>query len=406
MGVMSLSFFSNTRPKSRSSMHQGRVRIFKRQLPFRLENVMPTTYCATGILLVSLLVASAAPDHPAQIALKGLDPVELVAGKEVMGKEGVSVVRGLYQYRFASAANKQLFEKSPERYAIQMGGACARMGPLSGLGSPDRFLVYDQRIYLFASDGCRSTFQKNPEAFLDQDETPPKSSGEQRQRGRELLDKAVAGLGGAEAVDAVKAVRIRTKITYKQGEKASTQHQTATFAFPGCYHEIREWDGGNYGHAVTPQGGYRFSKTATGNEIFRTDTDVDVLMRRGLKRYPLALLKVRTVPGFQVATAGKSKVDDTEVELLTVWVEGATTILGVDPNTGHILQVTYRGRLGAGGIGDVVLKYGDFRKVNDLTLPFSVHRTFNNKVVAEPRYDVESIVLNPDVDSGLFALPR
>src|SRR5262245_27119561 len=92
------------------------------------------------LLLLSLLALPALSQPPAPAkALKGFDPVSLTQGKEVAGKDDLSVARGRYRYYFASAASKAAFEKDPARYEIQLAGACARMGPLSGLGSPDRF---------------------------------------------------------------------------------------------------------------------------------------------------------------------------------------------------------------------------------------------------------------------------
>src|SRR2546429_582044 len=76
------------------------------------------------------------------IPLEGLDPVALIQGKQLDGDKKFSVVRGHFQYVFASAENKALFEKSPEPYEIQLGGSCARMGGRTG-GNPDTYLVKD-----------------------------------------------------------------------------------------------------------------------------------------------------------------------------------------------------------------------------------------------------------------------
>lgn len=99
-------------------------------------------------------------------ALKGFDPVALADGKEVSGRSDLTATHGIYRYQFVDEANRRKFLSDPERFAIQMGGGCARMGPLAGLGNPDRFLVHEGRIYIFASDGCRSSFQKAPARFL------------------------------------------------------------------------------------------------------------------------------------------------------------------------------------------------------------------------------------------------
>ena len=56
-------------------------------------------------------------DEP--VALKGLDPVQLTAGKEVKGQPEFSASRDGFRYLFADAASRATLEKDPDRYAIQ-----------------------------------------------------------------------------------------------------------------------------------------------------------------------------------------------------------------------------------------------------------------------------------------------
>ena len=100
----------------------------------------------------------------AVVPLKGLDPVMLAKGKEVKGDEKLSVARSGFRYLFSSAENKALFEKSPKLYEIQMGGSCPVVPGAEG--DPDRFAVYKERIYIFASDHCVEEFKANPEGFV------------------------------------------------------------------------------------------------------------------------------------------------------------------------------------------------------------------------------------------------
>lgn len=109
------------------------------------------------------------PTEPSRTCEKGprdtleVDAVELVrTGADVPGLSEHSVVHGAYTYRFRNAENKATFAADPARYEIQLGGACARMGPLSGAGSPKLHAVHDGRIYIFASGACRQAFTKDP----------------------------------------------------------------------------------------------------------------------------------------------------------------------------------------------------------------------------------------------------
>ncbi len=162
----------------------------------------------------------AATPEPA-LALKGLDPVALAQGREVAGREELELVDGLYRYRFENEASRASFRADRDRYAIQLGGGCGRMGPLSGLGSPDRFLVHEGRTYIFASDSCRSSFAKAPERYLEGDDTPPEGDTEARRRGAELIERAAKAVGG-EALDQLGSVAFDLTLTYGEGEKAQT----------------------------------------------------------------------------------------------------------------------------------------------------------------------------------------
>ncbi|MGB3965963.1 MAG: hypothetical protein WBO45_04475, partial [Planctomycetota bacterium] len=131
---------------------------------------MPRTRLVVPFI-TGLLVALPAP---AQLpALRGLDPVALSQGKEEAGKTDLTATAGEHRYQFASEANRAQFTADPARFAIQLGGACARMGPTSGQGDAQRWHMHKERIYIFASDQCREAFKKDGDRFLDLDEPRP-----------------------------------------------------------------------------------------------------------------------------------------------------------------------------------------------------------------------------------------
>src|ERR1044071_3286530 len=139
------------------------------------------------------------------IPLEGLDPVMLVQGKEVQGLEKLFVIRGQFQYLFATPENKALFEKDPTRYEIQLGGVCARMGPSAG-GNPDLFTVYKERIYIFGSPDCRKRFEAAPQSYLEPEEgSSPKvtATPEGIKKGQLLIEKAVQSIGGQSRLDSL-----------------------------------------------------------------------------------------------------------------------------------------------------------------------------------------------------------
>ena len=130
---------------------------------------MKKSLFALALLILAGTVSLAAQPSVMQkseavLSLKGLDPVMLAKGKEVKGDEKLSVSRSGFRYLFSSAENKALFEKEPKLYEIQMGGSCPVVPGAEG--DPDRFVVYKERIYIFASDMCVDSFKANPEQFV------------------------------------------------------------------------------------------------------------------------------------------------------------------------------------------------------------------------------------------------
>ena len=104
-------------------------------------------------------------EAPPPAALRGLDPVLLARGREQAGKADLVERHGRYTYAFATPETRSEFRADPTAFAIQLDGTCAMMagsGGPPGSGDPDRFLVHEGRIYIFASESCRESFARNP----------------------------------------------------------------------------------------------------------------------------------------------------------------------------------------------------------------------------------------------------
>jgi putative intracellular protease/amidase len=97
-------------------------------------------------------------------ALAGFDPVLLVEGQRQPGRVDLAVDRGRYRYAFASEATRDRFLANPATFEIRHDGACAAMtddGAPPGSGDPDRFLVHDAGIFIFATEACREEFARD-----------------------------------------------------------------------------------------------------------------------------------------------------------------------------------------------------------------------------------------------------
>ena len=135
------------------------------------------------VLLAALAGSPQSKAAPPKEALDGIDPVVLLTtGKEVSGKPTLAVVRDQFQYLFATPESKATFEKSPEKYEIQLSGACARMG--AGVtGNPSDYAVVDGKIYIFGSDDCHKKFVAAPAKFLPKPAPPMPSAAAAQARG-------------------------------------------------------------------------------------------------------------------------------------------------------------------------------------------------------------------------------
>src|SRR5262249_34575913 len=191
------------------------------------------------------VIESSAQGGPAQktealVPLEGLDPVLLVQGKEVQGKEKISVIRGQFQYLFVSEENKALFEKDPAQYEIQLGGTCARMGPSVG-GNPNLYTVYNKHIYIFGSDHCKELFEAAPEKYLETgpEAAPATGAPEAVKRGRALIERAVEATGGAANLDGITSYQNKGAAV-QNGTSGDVEIKTAlTVVFPSRIHYER-----------------------------------------------------------------------------------------------------------------------------------------------------------------------
>ena len=95
------------------------------------------------------------------VMLRGNDPVAYFTEKRaVRGDPAIKVERDGVTYRFASAANRDLFLKDPAHYEPAYTGFCASGAPYAlkaNIGA-DVFMIYGDRLYLFGSERSRKNW--------------------------------------------------------------------------------------------------------------------------------------------------------------------------------------------------------------------------------------------------------
>jgi len=331
------------------------------------------------------------------------DPVALIRdGTETGGSDELAVRRGLYTYRFASAENKSAFEREPARYEIQLGGACARMGALSGACRCDLYAVHAGKLYLFASPQCRDTFKKTPETFIERDDPPVSADAEARQRGRELFDLALKAHGGAERIDALRAYRQTIESSQEYQGKDYRTDQIFTIAFPDRARDQSHW-------------GDRFSanvcKGAAGAFITEKGLDRPMVesqrraLQRSLNRNLLVIFRARNRPDFAAAETGRSGHADGQIARVAVSFDGTTFRLGIDARTGRIHTLEYTALGGERfALGSVEKTFVDWTTVDGVVVPTAWTVKHDGVERAGPPVRLARVEIDPKLDASLFQI--
>jgi len=342
------------------------------------------------------------PVGDAEEVLLGFDPILLVDGREELGREELAVVLDGFKYLFVSEENRRRFERDPARYAVQLGGVCARMGDTVG-GDADNYAVVDGRIYLFGSEDCRTAFIAAPTKYLEPAVTPVDGSAAAIARGRALVERAVAAMGGASAVDAVSSYHVEYVQTSTAADGQVQEREGAeSWLLPERFRADRVFP--NFGAvADVLDGRDAFSSSPRGVRPFHGGAR-EALARR-LARQPLVLLGRRGDPGFTLAWTADSVVDGRRVSRVEVSTGVVRATLGIDAESGRLVSLSWIGHGSEGVVGEITQRFSDFRPVGDLTLPYRAEASFGDERFANQSWAARAIEVNRGITRDLFARP-
>ena len=343
------------------------------------------------VLLAAAGAVHGAAQDAGKAALEGLDPVLLTEDQEIPGKEGISLKHGRFLYQFSTEETRSRFQKDPERYGIQLDGACARMGPPVE-GSADAYFVYNHRIYVFGSSECYKRFSADPKKYLEVEHPKPdwNPTAETRNRGKELLSKTISAIGGAEALDRIRA--------YAETRQAKTPHGELTIRIYAKLPDslVTETVSGDhtYGSIITAGEALTFFE-GTGRKV---PSSFGRAIRANTQRDLLPLLLARSAQGFDCYAIGRKG----NFESLQVNDQGRISTLLLNSESGRIEAIEW---LGASPEGYVTyhVAYSDYRPVAGLFLPFRADTTAEGSDVPPGRsWTVASYDLNPaDIEAKL-----
>ena len=131
---------------------------------------------AMACLALFLTRAAGRDEKPAEpVALKSLDPVLLVEGKESKGKDEFSAVRDGLRYVFVSRGQQGEIREGTRGARDPIPGTLRVMNEAKV--DPDLFTVYKGRVYGFGTEGCRDTFLKEPAKYAVAEKAEKATSG-------------------------------------------------------------------------------------------------------------------------------------------------------------------------------------------------------------------------------------
>ncbi len=358
------------------------------------------------MLLLSLIVGvtsaqnSQSQERKAPVAIEGLDPVMLTQGKDVIGQQKYSIIRGDFEYLFASEENKATFEKDPTRYEVQLNGACARMGP-SVYGNADLFTVYKGRIYIFGSGQCLKLFEAAPEKYLEPETTAITPTADALKKGAALIAKAVQSMGGADKIDSLAGyVEKRTGTVMRQSGPTEAKI-ILTKLFPDRVRQERATAGNSFAQVIRP--GEMFVIIQQ-QRVFPSRENARAELEKNFHCTPLEILRARQRSDFNAYRIAEGKAGEAVVEIIGVEFGGVRARVGID-SAGRILSLSYRGRNSDGEVGEITEYYSDFRAVAGLTLSFKINGAFKGEPTAELSFVVDEIQIDPSIDPALFEKP-
>jgi YHS domain-containing protein len=371
------------------------------------------------LIVWSLLMASApaAQRGQANIVIEGLDPVRLVAGEEIPGKLELHADHGGHRYLFATAEAREVFLKDPGHYAVQMGGICARMGPTRLVYSPNPpvygppfrtghweiWTVHDGRIYLFSHPECLEAFRQTPARYLEKEIPPLQASAPELEKGRRLVDRAVAAAGGA-ALDGVASYTAQS-VVKPNGPEAEVA-VTVQWTRDGSARIVVEDGPITKSATTTPAGGEL--RAARGSSVLVAEPMLPAFREFYLRtlRYHhdiVGVLQARTQADFRAAATAAPEGAAPGLEHVAVRIGDDTAItIGIDATSGRIRTLTFPGRTSHGFVGVRTLTFDDFRETSGLMLPYKIDARFNGEPDPEWTWTVTSIRLNEPIDPALF----
>lgn len=333
-----------------------------------MPQIRTSLVCIAALAIAALGAASEKP----LLGTFSVDVVSLITdGKSDPGKPEFTADRLRYRYLFSSKEHRDAFLKQPEKFEVQLGGACGKMAELGGRGSTQRYWVYKGKLYVFASDGCRTGFQSNPEGHIERDEPQVVADSKRRGEARGFLDKAAKWSGLAQVKKGA-SISALQESELKQGSHTYKVKGVTRVATSGDYYDVTTYDGTGYANQIAKGKAVEIDPKGVATEHVPT-------WKRALERQRARNLTYILLNRNSKAMTTKSEGVSDGVASVVVNIDGATSILWIEAATGKVISQTFKGRNRSGIIGDVQLDFSSYETKDGVTLPVEWSATYNGQ---------------------------
>jgi predicted Zn-dependent peptidase len=218
-------------------------------------------------------------------------------------------------------------------------------------------------------------------------------------RGRELVTAAIEAHGGVEILAGFLNIRQKASaLATSPGGQLQVEIEQVV-VYPDRLRRAVSLPQGTMVQVVTPKGS--FIQTPAGSQPLvgeRRDS-----LAAGLHRTLPVFLRRATEGEVEAAAGASGEVDGVPVQFVQIESGGESFRLGVDTESGRILELVFRGSNFAGAPGEVRQVFSDFREVQGLILPFGVEATFEGSPYMSST--ISEATVNGEIDEALFAPP-
>lgn len=219
-------------------------------------------------------------------------------------------------------------------------------------------------------------------------------------RGKALIAQAVDAAGGEALLDGLTALRVEADNQVVTPQGTFDVGSVSTTAYPARqrlemilpFGKMTQVLDGDDSWMQTPQG------------VQPMPPPLRAQIRESFTRAYHNLLRQRSRDDFEAIAAGDDEVDGTKVEEVQVQLDDQTLRLGIDPASGRVLRLIFRGTDNTGTPGEITTVHRDFRTVDGLLVPHESELTFEGAPMMSIK--VKAVEVNPTIADDLWAMPE